>query len=115
MSKILNGSNRFRKEKTMKNAKKIIIVLASVIVLYCALCIIECTRLKKMNMYSKPIISLHEETHTGYAKYFGLGYSVKYDAILEPVEKDGEVYQRATEIDATFSVFGIKVSSWTQD
>lgn len=96
----------------MKKIKKIIVWIVVVIAIYATLCIVECLRLKNSEMYTKPLITLSENTEHNHAKYYGLGYSVEYITTTEPYEKKGKTYDIPVSCEATIRLFGIEILNW---
>lgn len=102
----------YLKGEKMKVNKKIIVWIVVVIAMYAALCIVECVRLKNSEMYTKPLITLSEDTEDKHAKYCGPGYSIEYTTTTEPYEKKGKTYDIPVSCKATVKLFGIEILDW---
>ncbi len=94
--------------------KKIALVVISLVLLvsYIAFCIVDCVRLRKSALYTKPIITLSstEDTQNGYLYYNGLGYKIRY--ITGKQDGSGNIVQVGEG--AEFSWLGVPIWGWGQ-
>ncbi|MDE6673094.1 MAG: hypothetical protein K2K16_13040 [Ruminococcus sp.] len=98
----------------MKVNKKIVIWITVVIAVYIVLCLVECIRFRNSEMYTKPLITLSENTEDKHAEYCGLGYSVEYTTTTEPYEKKGKTYDIPVSCKATVKLFGVRILDWSE-
>lgn len=95
--------------KKLMSKKKItlIVVGSALLVSYIAFCAVDCVRLRKSALYTKPLITLSstEDTQNGYLYYNGLGYKIRY--ITGKPDGNGNICQVGEGAD--FSWLGIPI------
>lgn len=95
------------KKKFKKVTKITLIVFFAIFLIYSLFVLVDYTRLKNSKRGTKPLICIKEEAGEYSQQYWGLGYSVKYYAVVEEEQRDGITYSCIYGNGAEYRVFGI--------
>lgn len=96
-----------------KRVRNVFLILFIVIVCYITFVLVDCQRLRKSTIGTRPIITIHEMEEECNIKYNGLGYSVQYKIYCtEEIGTDRETVPVVTGAGSVFKWFGIIIWSW---